>query len=75
MDLSLVPVNDLVEELINRHDHIVLIGAKVENNGEIKSMRRWRGNSYTCSGMAQCMSMQILDSLFQQEKSIGSEDL
>lgn len=75
MNLQLVPFEELIRELLARHDHAVFIGVKTCKVQGIKSVRRYSGNRYTCSGMCQAMSMNVLDSMFQEEEKINKEDL
>lgn len=54
MSIELIPSEDLIMELMNRFDHAVFAGMKVDATPDKKSFtaRKWKGNSATCSGMA-----------------------
>ena len=61
-DLSLVTTNDLIDEMLNRFDHAVFMGIKAldivnkeDDTTRISSFRNWKGNSYTCAGLAQSL--------------------
>ena len=78
-DIKLIPTDDLIAELLLRHYHAVFMGVKVpwENKdkvGEIRSVRRWKGNSYTCSGMCNSLSQSILSEFGKGEEIIPKED-
>lgn len=52
MDLSLVPTNDLVDEIVRRHDAVILTGIKfTQANGEYMTFRRYTGNRFVCGGL------------------------
>lgn len=80
MDLQLVPIDDLVKELTNRFDHAVFMGIKVESNDPkatagIYSCREWVGNSYTCAGLAQSLTRNILNCYDSRESDVSREDI
>lgn len=56
MDLTLIPTNDLVQELINRHDAVVLTGIKYTTKEEYVTFRIYHGNRFTCAGLIGIMS-------------------
>jgi hypothetical protein len=60
--LALVPTTELVNELLMRFDNAVFIGMRATmgntENGEYLTLRRWRGNSHTCTGLAFDAAMQ-----------------
>ncbi len=50
-DLSLVPTNDLTEELVKRHDAVVLTGIKYTKEDEYITFRLFSGNRFVCNGL------------------------
>ncbi len=59
-ELELVPTDDLIDELLNRHGHGVVCLLKVDAKPDLNLiLRRWKGNSHTVIGVmfdtAQCM--------------------
>lgn len=77
-DLSLVPYEDLLKELDNRFEHWVFSGVKIGLGGQngvgnILTVRKWSGNSATCSGLASMMPVAIYDSQMQDDE--GDSDV
>jgi hypothetical protein len=55
-NLSTVSSNDLIQELVNRHDSIIISGIKLQDNkGNYLSLRRFNGNRLHCLGMLEVM--------------------
>lgn len=56
-DLEFVSTDDLIVELLSRHDHAVIVALKIGVAGDCVSSDkvtkhvRWKGNSDTCSGL------------------------
>lgn len=60
LDLSLVQTSDLLEEIVRRHDAVVLTGIKyTKQNGEYVTFRRFSGNRFTCNGLIGVVSAMI----------------
>ena len=80
-DVSLIPTDDLITELLNRHDHAVFMGMKIfeqatkEKGGNVVNVRRWYGNSYTCCGLCDSLKRTILNEYDSLEKPIEKDDL
>lgn len=90
-DIELVPTDDLVRELLHRFDHAVFAGVRIEKTmhigevkpgtvmeqewGDIHTLRRWFGNSFTCSGLCASLSTSILKDFSEREKEIPEGDL
>lgn len=75
MDLSLVPLDILVQELLDRHDHAIFMGAKTmampdSKQTDIISIRRWKGNAYTCAGLCDSLNRSVLDLFHKSETPI-----
>jgi hypothetical protein len=68
-DLELVPTDDLVEELVNRCDHLALEMMRVNERGEETHLyiRRWAGNSHTCIGLCWDLASKITEDLRQNQ--------
>jgi len=83
-DLKLVSTDDLVAELLSRHDHAVFMGVKIksyqpgqetkEELASIDSLRRWIGNSYTCAGLCSSLSKSILNDFSEREQPLEKGD-
>lgn len=54
IDLSLVPTDDLIITLLERFDHSVFSGIRenADGKGNHLVLRKWKGNSETCCGLA-----------------------
>lgn len=60
-ELSFETTDDLLEELLHRFDHAIFAGMNyVDDDGTHKCQRRWRGNSFTCAGLASDMNLVVL---------------
>jgi len=59
-ELSLVPMDDLIEELVNRTDSIVIIGEKILNDGEAEMVHTFNGDSIKCLGLVEIIKAFIL---------------
>ena len=71
-DLKFVLSEELLTELLNRYEHAVFMGVRVptqneSNVGEVVSLRRWFGNSYTCAGLCASLSQSILKDFSDRE--------
>lgn len=53
-ELSEIPSKDLIEEILNRHDHALFVGMKIGIGHKDKyyMCRRWKGNDYIIRGIA-----------------------
>ncbi len=64
VDLSLVSTDDLMTELLSRADHgvVALYHVLTDNDdyGECRMLRRWKGNSLVCAGLATAVSVAAL---------------
>ena len=56
MQIELVPTQSLIEELMNRFDHVVISG--IIDGGDPKRFTH-KGNSRTCQGLATGLTFQI----------------
>jgi len=62
-DLELITTEVLIEELVGRFDHAVFCGLKVQHQKQVLIHRKFSGNPWTCSGLAQSMSLKAIDDL------------
>lgn len=60
MDLSLVPIDDLLKEISSRHNHLVVVGVKIIDKDNTIYMRRWWGNNHVCVGLIVDASIDII---------------
>ncbi len=71
--LSVVPTDDLIEELKKRFDHTIFFGLRavsVEKNGTLnwETKRRHSGNGFMCLGLCDNMKAYINGGLMMMEK-------
>ena len=74
-DIKLITTDDLIKELLNRFDHAVFAGCRVKElgkgvdgtKGDIQTLRRWFGNSYTCAGLSSSLQRTILKDFSDRE--------
>ena len=64
-DLSFIPIEDLLEEIIQRNDHVVFMGIKCllgppGQKPTIEYRRRWNGNAHMLCGMCEDLKLTIL---------------
>lgn len=74
-DLQLLPTDDLINALIARFDHAVFSGMKTGlNDGKHLTLRRWTGNSATCSGLCSQLDFRINENCFEEASSPDGTD-
>jgi hypothetical protein len=71
-DLSLISVDDLIKELDARFEHWIFTGCQIrtrnkDGDGDIFTIRKWKGNNATCLGLAQQMQFYLCDFHFKQD--------
>lgn len=66
MDLSLVPIQDLYEEILGRFDHAVFMGIKVGKDDSSYS-RRWKGNHHMAMGLCSDLINEINTNIINSE--------
>jgi len=74
-DMKFISTNELLQEILSRFDHAIFIGIRcldmVKKEGDItriETSRKWKGNSYTCAGMAMEIGREILENFRVREK-------
>ncbi len=79
-EIGLILTEELIQELLNRYEHAIFMGVKIPQLekdgkyvGEIVSLRRWIGNSYTCAGLCASLSRSIMSSFTDREKEYINE--
>jgi len=74
-DLTLVSLDDLLEEINKRFDIWVFSGMQLRGreSQEIVTMRKWRGNSATCVGLASQLQF-IINDQFVTIEADGDSD-
>lgn len=72
MSLELEDTDDLLLELFSRFDHAVFSGFLTTNEKEREHLvrRRWKGNSMTCAGLCQELSISVIGDW--HEESLGA---
>jgi hypothetical protein len=78
MDLELASTDELVFELLKRHDHGLIVGMRIvsgqpDGNGNSTILRRWKGNSHCCAGLAHDITMDILGDCKSRQRVIDEE--
>lgn len=69
-DLSLVPSDELFEELAKRFDVWIFSGLQIiDSKLKIATSRKWRGNSATCAGLASQLQIAIYENYLKGELS------
>ncbi len=58
MEITLIQTQALIDELLNRFDHIVISGI-IDGGDHYKEVWRHKGNSRTCQGLATGLTFQI----------------
>jgi hypothetical protein len=66
MDLELVPTEDLINELLTRHDHAVFAGLFTPVDGTVQIRLRWKGNTHTCVGLATDVGDAALEGFYSE---------
>lgn len=74
MDLSLVPLQELYEELLNRFDHAVFMGKKIYGKDSNIS-RRWKGDYHIAMGLCDDLNYEIIQNMLETEEPIKTDDL
>lgn len=59
IDVSLIPVEDLIKELVRRHDGIIIAGIKFTTQHNYVLTRHWSGNHFVCLGILEDAKHQI----------------
>lgn len=64
-NLELVSTDDLVSEILKRHDHGAFVGMRTLSGeegqiGQLQIVRRWKGNSHCCAGLCDDIKQDIL---------------
>ncbi len=65
MDLSLVPLDDLVEEIVERHDSVIVGMTKLKTGKESSFDFVWRGGLMPCLGMVTVAKRDLLQAAKQ----------
>lgn len=68
--LDTVSTDELLDELIARHDHVVFVALKDVTKESVISTRRWQGNQYVCMGLIDCIKLKIAASVLTGEREV-----
>lgn len=74
MEISLIPTNDLIKELLLRHDHAIFTAVKCVNKGSPLYMSRWIGNTATVLGLCSRVQWIINENHFKESEEANPED-
>lgn len=74
MDLSLVPLEELHKEFLNRFDHAVIMGLKILPN-EKKITRRWNGDHHIVAGLCADAQTLVIKDWYDRQTKIDINDL
>lgn len=59
--LQLATVNELVEELFSRYEHVIFAGMKIDTDQRLH--KRWKGNSVMCTGLAHEAAHAVIEAM------------
>lgn len=68
--LDLIATKDLIEHIIQRFDHVVIAGVRVnvDGRGSQQMTRRWKGNHVACAGLAAQVMAVVNEAQFREEE-------
>jgi hypothetical protein len=69
-DLSDIPTDDLLVELLERHHHAGFIGGNYDEQEASVIRRRWKGNCHTIVGLLFDLSAEVIDEYRRDTKSL-----
>lgn len=58
-DLALISTKDLIDEIVKRHDGMVIAGIKFNTQTSYVLTKHWSGNHFVCLGVIEDMKHQI----------------
>lgn len=73
-DLEIATTDELLEELLSRVDHGLVVLKRVMTDELQHDIRRWKGNSHTVAGMALHAQIAVLDELEESYEEEDEED-
>lgn len=68
VDLSLIPLEDILKELFKRHDSVIFAGVIHKNVSQYTVTRRYYGHRYSCLALCSNLTSIIND---DENKSLG----
>lgn len=74
MDLSLIPIQDLYSEILNRFDNVVIVGLKIKSDSKNIS-RRWKGSHHIIMGLCADVSNLVAQDWMKNQELINTDDL
>lgn len=78
IDLSLIPLQDIIKELDSRFEHWIFSGIQthIGKDNNVFTVRKWNGNSATCSGLASMIQITIFNNHMDgNELKDGEEEI
>lgn len=74
-DLYWLDTDDLITELLSRFEHAIFSGMKPPMpSGHTFTVRRWKGNSATCCGLAAFVSTRIIDDYYIDSQVVDDDE-
>lgn len=74
MDLTLVPLQDLYTEILNRFDTVIIAGLKNKKD-ETNISRRWKGSHHNVMGLCSDVNYLVAKDWYENQEQIETEDL
>lgn len=74
MDLSLVPLDDMIAEIKKRFDAFIFHAVKRTRKHEDSFITRWEGGQPACRGLCNLMMRRLDERLEADEKDKGLQD-
>lgn len=69
-DLSLIPVEDLIDEIMKRNDDVILYRAQKCDNESLDMHPSFKGNYFTCIGLCEKMKQLLLEDFDETQSDI-----
>ena len=70
-DMSLIPTQDVLNELKGRFEHMVFKGQRKENSGRSVAMFDWHGEHAICLGLCAEVQFEILNDRRSSSEELG----
>lgn len=67
-ELEQATTEDLITELLGRFEHAVFCGMRIPLTETMTINRRWKGNTFTCAGLARSVADSALEDFEERAK-------
>lgn len=76
MELSLVPTDDLLNEIMQRHEHAIFAGMQILGGEDRRYLtrRKWVGNGATCQGLCAELGWKIAKTADEEAEPAGVDE-